>query len=356
MTVASRAVERPRARRLTYGIRYRHLADLTDGRGLFEHALYAKPRPDHGYCLDDVARALVVVMREPRPSPVLQQLAETYLRFIEEAIRPDGLAHNRMDATGAFTDEPVMGDWWGRAIGALGFAVAHAPEPAMRIRATRAFLRASDQRSTEVRTMAFAALGAAEVLKVRPSSVAARRLVEDAVTVLPTVPVAGWHWPEDRLRYANATLPEAMIACGDALDAPELVGTGLGFLDFLIAAETRGGHLSVTGHAGRGPDESGPFFDQQPIEVAAIADASARAYALTGDPRWSEGVRLAWGWFAGENDAGTPMIDPGTGAGFDGLEPGGRNENQGAESTLAALGTAQHARELGLFGAATGQW
>ena len=261
-----------------------------------------------------------------------------------------------MDATGAFTDEASMGDWWGRAIGALGFTVAHAQLPAMRVRATRAFLRASTQRSTEVRTMAFAALGAAEVLKVRPSSVAARRLVEDAVAMLPMTPVAGWHWPEDRLRYANATLPEAMIACGDALGDPALVETGLGFLDFLIAAEQRGGHLSVTGHAGRGPGETGPFFDQQPIEVAAIADAAARAYALTGDPRWFEGVRLAWGWFAGENDAGIPMIDPGSGAGFDGLESDGRNENQGAESTLAAIGTAQHARELGLFGAATGNW
>jgi len=356
MTVASGPVARPRARSLTYGIRYRHLADLTDGRGLFEHALYAKPRPEHGYCLDDVARALTVVVREPRPSEVMQQLAETYLRFIEQAIGPDGLAHNRMDATGAFTDEASMGDWWGRALGALGFTVAHAQLPAMRVRATRAFLRACGQRSTEVRTMAFAALGAAEVLKVRPSSVAARRLVEDAVAMLPMTRVAGWQWPEPRLRYANATLPEAMIACGDALGDPALVETGLAFLDFLIGAEQRSGHLSVTGHEGRGPGDAGPFFDQQPIEVAAIADASARAYALTGDSRWFEGVRLAWGWFAGENDAGFPMIDPVSGAGFDGLEPDGRNENQGAESTLAAIGTAQHARALGLFGAATGDW
>jgi hypothetical protein len=356
MIVTSGPIARPRARSLTYGIRYRHLADLTDGRGLFEHALYAKPRPEHGYCLDDVARALVVVVREPRPSPVMEQLAETYLRFIEQAIGPDGMAHNRMAANGGFTDEATMGDWWGRAVGALGFAVAHAPHPIMRVRATRAFLRACGQRSTEVRTMAFAALGAADVLKVRPSSVAARHLAEDAVAALPTTPVAGWNWPEARLRYANATLPEAMIACGDALGDHALVETGLGYLDFLISAESRAGHLSVTGHAGRGPGERGPFFDQQPIEVAAVADAAARAHAVTGDPRWLEGVRLAWGWFSGENDAGIPMIDPGSGAGFDGLEPGGRNENQGAESTLAAIGTAQQARELGLFGAAPGHW
>jgi hypothetical protein len=32
-------------------------------------------------------------------------------------------------------------------------------------------------------------------------------------------------------------------------------------------------------------------------------------------------------------------------AGYDGLEPTGRNRNQGAESTLALLSTAQHARQ-----------
>jgi hypothetical protein len=356
MTVTSGPVARSRARGPALEISYQHLAELTDDRGIFEHALHATPRLEHGYCLDDVARALVVVVREPRPTEALQRFAETYLRFIENAIDVDGLAHNRMDVAGAFTDDASMGDWWGRAVGALGFTIAHARQPAMRIRATRAFVRACEQRSTEVRTMAFAAIGAAEVLKARPGSVAALRLAEDALAVLPTMPVTGWHWPEGRLRYSNATLAEAMIAGGDALVDSALVDAGTGFLDFLIAAESRDGHLSVTGDAGRGPAETGPFFDQQPIEVAAIADASARAYALTGDPRWIEGVRLAWNWFAGENDIGIPMIDPARGAGFDGLEPAGRNENQGAESTLAALGTAQHARELGLFGAASGTW
>jgi hypothetical protein len=356
MIAASGAVRRVRPRAIPYRLSFRHLADLSDGRGVFEHALHAVPRREHGYCLDDVARALVVVVREPRPTAVMQQLGETYLRFIEEAIGPDGLVHNRMDATGAFTDDAAMGDWWGRAVAALGFTVAHAELPAMRIRATRAFLQLSGQRPVDVRCAAFAVLGAAEVLQVRPSSLAARRMLHDALETLPMTPVAGWHWPEERLRYANATLPEAMIAAGDALGDATLLDAGLGYLDFLITKESRDGHLSVTGTAGRGPGELGPFFDQQPIEVAAIADASARAYALRGDPRWFEGVRRAWGWFVGENDIGLPMIDAETGAGFDGLEAGGRNENRGAESTLAALGTAQHARELGILGPWVSSW
>ena len=42
------------------------------------------------------------------------------------------------------------------------------------------------------------------------------------------------------------------------------------------------------------------------------------------------------------------MLDPVSGGGFDGLEPTGRNENQGAESTLALLATLQQARSMAL--------
>jgi len=40
------------------------------------------------------------------------------------------------------------------------------------------------------------------------------------------------------------------------------------------------------------------------------------------------------------------MYDPSDGAGYDGLERDGRNENCGAESTLAALSTLQDIRAL----------
>jgi hypothetical protein len=328
---------------------YRHLADLSDGRGIYEHALGAEPRPEHGYCLDDVARALVVAIRADHPSTVLSQLTETYLRFIEDAVAADGLAHNRMSAKGDWTDRPAMGDWWGRAVGALGYAAVHAPAQDQRVRANRVFVRAAQKSPIDVRAAAFAGIGAADLLQARPASLAGRRVLSAALAVLPRGAVDGWNWPERRLRYANATLAEALLAAGHATSDRPLVHTALGFLGFLLESETRAGHLSVTGTAGRGPGETGPFFDQQAIEVAALADACTRAYGLTGEPRWRNGVRMAWAWFEGVNDVGLAMADAGTGAGYDGLEAGGRNDNRGAESTLAALNTFQRARELGIL-------
>ena len=110
------------------------------------------------------------------------------------------------------------------------------------------------------------------------------------------------------------------------------------------------GISQVTPVGGRGRFDETPAFDQQPIEVATLADACARAFAMTADNRWRSGVRMAWAWFLGDNDTSIPMLDPQTGSGFDGLHREGRNLNQGAESTLAALSTAQQARRLGLLG------
>ena len=73
---------------------YLHLRRLTDAGGLYEHAEGDTPRREHGYCLDDVARALVVVCREPAAAE-LDDLREQYLAFVLAAQEPDGRFHNR---------------------------------------------------------------------------------------------------------------------------------------------------------------------------------------------------------------------------------------------------------------------
>ena len=67
---------------------------------------------------------------------------------------------------------------------------------------------------------------------------------------------------------------------------------------------------------------------------------------MTGEARWLRGVELSAAWFLGSNDSGQVMYDPQGGGGYDGLERGGRNENQGAESTLAMISTFQLAAHL----------
>ena len=324
-----------------------HLLRLSDDVGTLELARGSIPLRDHGYCVDDAARALIVVCREPSPTPELIRLASTLLAFLVQAGHPNGTFHNRMSYDRQWTDGPEAGDWWGRALMALGTAVARAPKNWMRDGALEAFERAARQRSAWPRAMAFAGIGCAELLTAFPDHAGARQLLIDATTTVgPGNGSTDWPWPQPRLAYANAILAEVHLAAGEVLDDPRATAVGQHLLAWLIAQESHEGHLSVAPVGGWAPGEARPGFDQQPIEAAAIADACARAAASSSDPQWTEGLHVAVTWFLGDNDAKVSMLDEETGGGADGLNRHGRSENQGAESTLALLSTLQHGRRL----------
>lgn len=324
---------------------FTHLLHLTDHRATFEHALLAEPRREHGYCTDDMARVLVVAAREPGPTGEVTRLATNALRFLDRAQLADGTLRNRMSADGHWTDAPSTHDHWGRAIWGLGTAAARSAAAVVRRLAVIQFERAAVARSPHSRAMAYAAIGASEILSADPGNVAALKLLADYATSVPRPDDdAQWCWPEGRLTYNNAVLAEAMIATGVALHHGELRQRGLDTLRWLLRVETSNGHLSPTPVGGRGPGDVTPGFDQQPIEVASIAEACARAAATDPDPVWAGSILAAAAWFEGDNDLGVPMWDPRTGGGFDGLHVDRVNLNQGAESTLAVIATLQHAR------------
>ena len=324
-----------------------HLIHLSDERGVFEHALYSEPRPEHGYCSDDMARVLVVASRERGHTTSMRSLAMLSLKFLQDALDSQGKCRNRMDRRGVWEDVAAVDDCWGRSIWGLGTAASHSDDHLIRHLATKGLERAMRQRSPWPRAMAFAVLGAAEVISFDPDHALARGLLSDAADAMSATRWnRQWPWPEPRLTYANALLPESMIAAGAALERPLLQQRGLDLLGWLLERETRQGHLSVTPAGGSDPGDHEPRFDQQPIEVAALADACARAEALGHDSRWLDGIAAATGWFLGHNDRGVVMWNPTTGGGFDGLQGGGANLNQGAESTLALLSTLQHARSF----------
>ena len=327
---------------------FEHLLSLSDDTGVFEHAKLTVVRREHGYCTDDVARALVAILREPERPDELERLAETCLSFVERAQRPDGRFHNRLSADGDWRDEVGPDDTCGRALWAAGTAAVDAATLGQRARARWVFEAGAGFRSRWPRANAFAALGAAAALDADPDRPgAARELLEAAAAGLGLVSHdPAWPWPEQRLTYANAVLAEARIAAGVGLDDENLLAEGLDLLAWLVAVETSGDHFSFTPVGGRAAGEPRPGYDQQPIEAAAMVDACARAFDATGDSRWADSALLAAGWFLGRNDVGLPLLDARTGGCRDGLERDGVNENEGAESTIAAITALQQARRL----------
>jgi hypothetical protein len=324
---------------------WRHVLTMSDSIGIFEHADHSEPRREEGYCTDDVARLLIAIVREPDPGRELTELGRVCFRFLADAQGVTGRVRNRRSADGRWHGRRGVEDCWGRSVWAFGTTAGVAHDEGMRNGAMSSFEHAVGQRSPHRRAMAFAAIGAGELLAADPRHSRARQLLADTVVRIgPLGTDPAWPWPEPRLSYANAAIAEALIVSGHLLGRDEVLADGLTLLRWLVDRQLVDGHLSPVPVDGAGPADVAPAFDQQPIEVAAVADACARAELITGDTEWRRGVDLAIDWFAGVNDLATPMSDPVTGGGYDGLTPHGPNLNQGAESTLALITTMQHRR------------
>lgn len=305
-----------------------HLIALTGPHGLFEHAEHATPRVAHGYCTDDNARALVVLAGMNRAhAPDF----EPYLGLTVAGRVPGGW-HNRMSPGGEWIDRRGSDDAHGRALWGLGAVLAAGVDTV-----ADTFIAGLDFESHHARPNAYAVLGGVEAYRSGLVD-GVERFVAEVAARLPRRSVGHWAWPEPALVYDNARLPEALIRAGSVLGDPGMAEHGLALLDWLVDVERGPTGFSFTPVGGRRPGETGPAFDQQPLEAWAMADAClAAAEADPGGP-WLARLEDAVMWFLGRNDVGVALYDPATGAGFDGLEVDGVNRNRGAESTLSALG------------------
>jgi hypothetical protein len=81
-------------------------------------------------------------------------------------------------------------------------------------------------------------------------------------------------------------------------------------------------------------------FERIAYQVRCVAVGLIRLYEVAGDARYAIMAGLAGSWLTGNNIAETPMYDPATGRGYDGLKSETKaNFNAGAESTIEALYT-----------------
>ncbi len=323
---------------------FAHLRRMTDRYGLWEHASYTEPRLEHGFCNDDNARALVITAHEPTED--VATLAGTYLRYVLDSRRPDGAFRNRRDGSGSWVEDIGSDDSQGRAWWGLGAIAAQAPEQWMQESALEAFDSCAAFESPHLRANAYAVLGAAEVIEREGGFQPALELLHRTTTAIVRATRSTIPWPETRLSYDNARIPDALLAAGQALGDERLTTVGMRLLEWFVVGETNEQHFSFTPVAGRTPGDRGPAYDQQPIEAWATADACYRAFTFTGDPHWRELALRAVRWLFGANDTSAVMYDDETGATYDGLTASGVNLNLGAESTLAGLGALQVAAKL----------
>jgi hypothetical protein len=333
----------------------KHLDALTNGVGIMQHAIGSRPDPAHGYCTDDVARSLQVDILHQRELGWYTVAAGAWrnLHFLEEALDPaTGRFRNFRRADGSWIDGSGSEDCHGRAMLALGEAMAGVPDGLLVESAERLFSRAlpAARELGALRAQASSLLGcnaAMRAARTEATVLAFRLLAGRLSSTFDSRPASAWPWPEARLTYENALPAQAMIAGGDALDSRPMLDVGLEVLDWLIDEQTSAeGHLSPIGNGWWSHGEDRSRFDQQPIEATSLLLAAEAAHLATGDDKYRVTMEQAYAWFLGENDLGVLVADPGRGASSDGLTPQGVNTNQGAESTLMWLIALEHLRGM----------
>ncbi|MCH8251897.1 MAG: glycosyltransferase family 4 protein [Planctomycetes bacterium] len=342
------ATKKPVMRMSLPEVRLDHMLAMTDGTGMFQHAIYATPNRIHGYCTDDNARSLLVSAMTWslfRDDAAVKPLTD-YLSFLHFALPAGGgRFRNFMSYDRRWLDENGSDDCQGRAIWALGYLVSHAPNEALRDLAMHMFRTARPivDTMTWPRGLALGILGIHYYLRAVPEDDDARsalsRLADGLETSLSRHATKDWPWIEDVVTYDNGRIPQALIIAGFTLDREPLVQRGIATLTWLLDRQRADeGHLSLIGNMGwdRRTGERARF-DQQPLEPAALIGACKAAFRASGDVHWLNEMRRCFEWYLGQNDAGVSMIDFKTRGCYDGLTESGVNENQGAEAVLSWL-------------------
>lgn len=307
---------------------YEHLRKLTTEDGIISRCSADVPLPEHGYRVDDAARAIVVIQRDRTAPEWVREITRVSMEFLSNAQSPDGALARRRSKDGRWHGETGTGDHWGLALWAWGTVIGRSENLDHLEQAIDCFHRSAEGRTPFQRPMAFAALGAAEYLSRFPLNEVALDILSATRDRIAHRATSVWTWPETHLSSVSAVLPHALIVAGHHLGDRRALQQGLSMLAWLVEMQTQVGYLAPVGES-----------VMNPTEVADFVDACLDAFTITSDPAWLEPARLGGMWFYGLNQCEVWMHNPQSGGGYDELRNEGRSDNQSAESTLAYLST-----------------
>ncbi|MBB4837474.1 MULTISPECIES: glycosyltransferase [Sphingomonas] len=318
---------------------------MSDATGMLQHSIYSVPDRRHGYCIDDNARALILMSKIDDIDETLRdKWTSVYAAFVQYAWNEDlRRFRNFMNFDRTWCEDVGSEDSNGRALWSLGVTARDARAQKHRDWASALFDTTAGiaLELGSPRARAFAMLGAAAMLDAHPGHARSREILTrfgaELIELLDGNRRPEWSWFEIVLAYDNARLPEALLRAGVALGRSEFTSVGLETLEWIVAQQTSPeGRFRAVGTESFGRAYAAPMqFDQQPLEAQATVEACVAAHEATGENRWVEEAVRAYRWYLGANDLELPLASAQDGGCFDGLMPHGLNRNQGAESILA---------------------
>jgi len=317
---------------------------MSDSTGMMQHGIGMVPDRNHGYCLDDNVRALMLMnVTQSVDAATRLQWSATFASFIQHGWNEEKQAFRNFMAFDRTWNEDVGSeDSNGRTFWALGHTARRGVTDELRDWGLYWFDRAGPAalKLESPRAIAFSMLGACDVLAVSPRHGLALEIVEAGGNLLQKLLTAAmrpdWTWFEAVLGYDNPRLAEALLMAGVVFGRQDWQSDALDALKWICANQIgANGHFRPVGSDSFGHSHEALPFDQQPLEAWAAIDACVAAFDVTGESCWRDHARAAYGWYFGANDRGIVLADIATGFCRDGITAKGANANRGAESLLA---------------------
>ena len=331
-------------------LRLDHVIRMSDGTGIFQHAIFNVPNYHEGYCTDDNARAFILccVLEDlggPPPRRAhLTEHATSYIAFLAAALDYEsGRFRNFMSHGRAWLEIAGSEDSHGRALWSTGTGAGRSQNEGHRRLSAQLFesgLRAVEH-FTSPRAWSFALLGLHEYLRryeELPWMLELRVLLTSRLVGLwDACSSETWPWFENYVTYDNARICQALILDGKTSPQGRAMQIGLTSLSWLASIQKApsGCFRPIGSNGFYQRDGARADYDQQPVEAQAMVSACHEAFRATQNISWSREAKRAFEWFLGRNDRGQPLYDFSTGGCSDGLHEDRVSENQGAESTLA---------------------
>jgi hypothetical protein len=345
-----------------------YLRRLTDDTGIFQHTKFGVPDRSKGYTTDDNARALIaaVLLYSSHKDPRTLDLIHTYVSFIHHAQNTDGNFRNFMDYNRSFTEDSGSEDCQGRTLWALGFALTYSSLlPDNLLNTCRYLINQALPHIENLgspRAGAYAIIGLSYLIETpnaltysfpylhTPNTAEEKAFLPRAfiINLIEKVAVRlhnqyvrnkgnGWNWFEDSLTYGNSMLPWALLRASHISDNIRFKETAKESLDFLISKTfaKEGYYKPIGSHGWQLRDEKAALYDEQPIEACEMLLACKEAAIVLQDPTYLKKAALCYEWYVGHNSLQTSLIDPQTGACYDGIHATGLNLNQGSESIIS---------------------
>ncbi|HYI31574.1 MAG TPA: glycosyltransferase family 4 protein [Bradyrhizobium sp.] len=329
-------------------IRIGHFLSLCDSTGMLQHSVHSVADRTHGYCVDDNARALLLssALVSSGETKLSETITARLAAFIQHAWNPvTGRFRNFMSYDRQWLEDSGSEDSHARTLWALAECARRDADPSRRKWAASLFKAAlpAVEAFQSPRAWAFSLLGldafCANAGGDDTANKVRKLLADRLMAAFSAAGTDDWVWFEDVLAYDNARLSQALIQTGITTGTPAYIEAGLRSLRWLMTIQTAPvGHFRPIGTKSFGQMRQKPdAFDQQPVEACATISACLAAWQADGGAEWPAHAMRAFGWFLGENDLRTALIDPVTGSCADGLHPDRPNENKGAESALSYL-------------------